>query len=134
MPGGPAPGGPAPGGPPRVRVTAPRIPGRRATGPAASGHAPSAVYVRSLIRAQLRAALVAAGAFGLLLAATTATLAFVPEVREATAGGIPIVWIVLGAAVYPVVLLVAVSFVRAVDRNERRYRSLAADDDPAAEP
>jgi uncharacterized membrane protein len=49
----------------------------------------------------------------------------VPEVRAATVGGIPIVWIVLGAAVYPVVLLVAVLFVRAADRNESRYRSLA---------
>ena len=37
----------------------------------------------------------------------------------------------LGAAVYPVVLVVAMLFVRAVDRNERHYRSLAAEDHPA---
>lgn len=85
--------------------------------------------MRSLIRSQLRVALVAAGVFGLLLAATAATLAFAPEVRAATAGGIPIVWIVLGVAVYPVVLLVAIVFVRAVDRNEEHYRSLAAEED-----
>ena len=84
--------------------------------------------MRSLIRAQLRIALLTAGGFVLLLAATAATLALVPEVRAATAGGIPISWIVLGVAVYPVVLLVAIVFVRAVDRNERHYRSLAADE------
>lgn len=112
-----------------MRVTAPRTPGRRPLPPNAGAGDPSAVYVRSLIRSQLRVALVAAGAFGLLLAATAATLAFVPEVRAATAGGIPIVWIVLGVAVYPVVLLVAMLFVRAVDRNEEHYRSLAAEED-----
>jgi hypothetical protein len=83
------------------------------------------VYVRSLIRAQLRVAVVAAGSFAVLLAATTAALTFVPQIRAATVGGIPIVWIVLGAAVYPLVLLVAILFVRAADRNEKRYRSLA---------
>lgn len=86
--------------------------------------------MRSLIRSQLRVALASAGAFGLLLAATAAVLAVVPEVRAATAGGIPIAWIVLGAAVYPVVLVVAILFVRAVDRNERHYRSLAAEEEP----
>ncbi len=83
------------------------------------------MYVRSLIRAQLRVAVVAAGSFAVLLAATTAALAFVPQIRAATVGDIPIVWIVLGAAVYPIVLLVAILFVRAADRNEKRYRSLA---------
>jgi hypothetical protein len=98
------------------------------TGPTAvplGGGDPSDLYVRSLIRSQLRVAIVSAASFAFLLAATTAALALVPEVRAATVGGIPIVWIVLGAAVYPVVLLVAVLFVRAADRNEARYRSLA---------
>jgi len=112
-----------------VRVTAPRTAGRRPLPSAPGAGDPSAVYVRSLIRAQLRVGLVAAGSFALLLAATAAALAVVPEVRAATAGGIPIVWIVLGAAVYPVVLLVAILFVRAVARNEEHYRSLAAEED-----
>ncbi len=112
-----------------MRVTAPHTPGRRPLSASPGSGDPSAVYVRSLIRAQLRVALVAAGSFGVLLAATTAALAFVPEVRAATVGGIPVVWIVLGAAVYPVVLLVAILFVRAVDRNEKHYRSLAAEED-----
>ena len=81
--------------------------------------------MRSLIRAQLRVAVVAAATFAVLLAATTAALTFVPQIRAATVVGIPIVWIVLGAAVYPLVLVVAILFVRAADRNEKRYRSLA---------
>jgi hypothetical protein len=108
-----------------VRITAPRTPnGQPVTAPTGTGD-PSDVYVQSLIRAQLRVAIVSAASFAILLAATTAALALVPEVRTATVGGIPIVWIVLGAAVYPVVLLIAVLFVRAADRNEARYRSLA---------
>jgi hypothetical protein len=110
-----------------VRVTAPRSSNTSpaAAAPGTSPGDPSDVYVRSLIRSQLRVALVTAGSFAFLLAATTAALAFVPEVRTATVGGIPIVWIVLGAGVYPVVLLVASLFVRAAERNEKRYRSLA---------
>lgn len=110
-----------------MRITAPRT-STGATAPTAvptRAGDPSDVYVRSLIRSQLRVGIVAAVSFALLLAAATAALAFVPEVRAATVGGIPIVWIVLGAGVYPVVLLVAVLFVRAADRNEKRYRSLA---------
>lgn len=112
--------------PPRVRVTAPRTGVPRATDPG-PGDA-SAVYVRSLIRSQLRVALLAAGGFAVVLATVTATLAFVPEVRELTPGGIPIAWFVLGVGVYPLVLLVAGAVVRAAERNEARYRSLADDD------
>ena len=110
-----------------MRITAPRTPNGSTAPVAAATEAgdPSDVYVRSLIRSQLRVALVTAGAFAFLLAATTAALAFVPEVRAETVGGIPIVWFVLGAGVYPVVLLVAALFVRAAERNEKRYRSLA---------
>lgn len=106
-----------------MRVTAPRSE-RRAAAPLASGD-PSTVYVRSLIRSQLRAAIVAAVGFAAVLAGATAALAFVPELREATVGEVPIVWIVLGVGVYPLVLAVAWLFVRAAERNERRYRSLA---------
>jgi len=66
--------------------------------------------------------------FVLVLTATAAILALVPEVREASLAGVPVVWFVLGAGIYPVVLLVAVLFVRAADRNEKRYRSLAEEE------
>jgi len=81
--------------------------------------------VRSLIGAQLRAAIVAAVVFALGVGGIALVLAVVPEVRAATAGGIPIVWFVLGAGIYPLVLVVAALFIRTADRNEARYRSLA---------
>lgn len=84
--------------------------------------------MRSLIRSQLRIAIVCAAVFVLVLTATAAILALVPEVREASLAGVPVVWFVLGAGIYPVVLLVAVLFVRAADRNEKRYRSLAEEE------
>ena len=83
------------------------------------------MYVRSLIRAQLRVAIVSAVSFAVLLAATTVALTYFSDIRMATVGDIPVVWLVLGAGVYPLVLVVAILFVRAADRNEKRYRSLA---------
>ena len=112
--------------PPRVRITAPRSGARPPAAVPGPGD-PSTVYVRSLIRSQLRVAVVAAAAFALALAAITALLAFVPEVREFTVAGIPMAWFALGVGVYPIVLLVAWSVVRAAERNEARYRSLAED-------
>ncbi|MGV3713176.1 hypothetical protein [Pseudolysinimonas sp.] len=109
---------------PRVRVTAPRTATRLAAPRPGPGD-PSTLYVRSLIRSQLRVALLAAGAFAIVLAAITAVLALVPEVRALTVVGIPIAWIVLGAGIYPIVLLIGALVVRATDRNEQRYRSLA---------
>jgi hypothetical protein len=110
-----------------VRITAPRT-GERPVPPPTGAAEPSAVYVRSLIRAQLRIAVLSAGFFALVLAAAATTFAVVPEARTATVAGFPVVWLVLGLAVYPVVLLVALLFVRAAGHNERHYRSLAGDE------
>ena len=109
---------------PRMRVTAPRTGSRGASATPGPGD-PSTLYVRSLIRSQLRVALLAAGSFAVVLAGITALLALVPEVRALTVAGIPIAWIVLGAGIYPIVLLIGALVVRATDRNEARYRSLA---------
>jgi len=109
-----------------VRVTAPRSDARGV--PASPGPGdPSSVYVRSLIRSQLRIALLAAGTFGGVLLGIAVALAFVTEVREFTVAGIPLAWFVLGVGVYPLVLLVAGVVVRAAERNEARYRSLSED-------
>jgi hypothetical protein len=110
-----------------VRVTAPRSGARVPVSSGSGTGDPSAVYVRSLIRSQLRIALLAAAVFAVLLGAAMIVPALVPEVRELAVAGIPLVWIVLGAGIYPIVLLVAWLFTRAADRNERRYRSLAED-------
>ena len=123
--------------PERVRVTAPRAGGPaasarpsiargRATGPDREGTTDvDAMYVRSLIRSQLRLALVCAGGF------VAATFVFVlgvvlaPALDETFVAGVPVSWLLLGLGVYPLAISVAALYVRAAARNEARYRSLA---------
>ncbi|MRX43494.1 DUF485 domain-containing protein [Agromyces kandeliae] len=138
--------GGAPGGdehapaapPPRVRVTAPRNGGRAASDrrPAARGRRPGtdtgptdihSVYVRSLIRSQLRLALICAGGF--VLATVVFVLAVVaPALDGAFVAGVPVSWLLLGFGVYPLAITVAALYVRAASRNEARYRSLAEEE------
>jgi uncharacterized membrane protein (DUF485 family) len=84
-----------------------------------------AVYVRSLIRSQLRLALVCAGGF---VAATTLfvlAIVWAPALDETFVAGVPVSWLLLAAGVYPLALTIAALYVRAATRNEARYRSLA---------
>lgn len=111
--------------PPRVRVTAPatRTP-RRAFPPATAPTDADTVYARSLVRAQLRVAILAVVGFGAALVAVTAALALVPALREAVVGGIPLGWLVLGVGIYPLILGTGLAAVGAARRLEDRYRSL----------
>lgn len=129
----------------RVRVTAPhtaqdvparipgqRIPNQRLTGPLESREAAQdsevgQVFVRSLIRSQLRLALVVAGGFLLILAAFPLVLVLVPGLAESEIGGIPFGWLLLGVGTYPVIGLSAWLYVRTAARNEARYRDLAGE-------
>lgn len=118
--------------PARVRVTAPR-----AAGPAASarpsiarGHVDTttdvdAMYVRSLIRSQLRLALVCAGGFVAATIVFVVGVALLPALDETFVAGVPVSWLLLGLGVYPLAISVAALYVRAAQRNEARYRSLA---------
>jgi hypothetical protein len=114
--------------PPRVRVTAPRRDedaARPPTGP--TGGDPGAFYIRSLIRSQLRAAIVCAAAFVVVLVGVPLVFTLVPGLDAATVSGIPVSWIVLGAGLFPVLIAIAALYVRTASRNESRYRSLADD-------
>ncbi|MGG5175545.1 hypothetical protein ACQQCD_11115 [Pseudarthrobacter sp. J1763] len=82
------------------------------------------LYVASLIRSQLRLALVVAAGFILILMCFGAILLWVPGIGELRIFGIPFPWILLGAGAYPVIGLSAFLFVRASTRNEERYREL----------
>jgi hypothetical protein len=113
----------------RVRVTAPR------SAPRLSGETPEAaeesevgqVFVQSLIRSQLRLALVVAVGFMLVLGAFPVLLAAVPGLAGTRVAGIPFDWLLLGAGIYPVIGLSAWLFIRSAARNEARYRDLAGD-------
>ncbi|MFE5670685.1 hypothetical protein ACFQ58_03650 [Agromyces sp. NPDC056523] len=125
--------------PERVRVTAPRTAAvaasarrstaRRRTGAAGPGPTSDvqAVYVRSLIRSQLRLALVCAVAFVAATATFAIGVALLPGLDEASVVGVPVSWLLLGVGVYPLAITVAALYVRAATRNEARYRSLAED-------
>ena len=138
----------APEPPVRVRVTAPRTgeaaaSARPATGPtrAVTGAGPGSgtgaptsdiqgVYVRSLIRSQLRIGLVFAAGFAVATALFALALAFTPTLDATFVGGVPVSWLLLAVGVYPLALTVAALYVRAASRNESRYRSLSQQDRP----
>ena len=137
----------------RVRVTAPRTvkagsgaAGSVSSGSAAAGSAaltggrPAAapqeaaeesdagqLFVRSLIRSQLRLGLVVALGFLLILLAFPLMLGLVPGLADSTIAGLPFDWVLLGAGIYPVIGLSAWLYVRTAARNEARYRDLAGD-------
>ncbi|CAH0191730.1 hypothetical protein SRABI26_01691 [Arthrobacter sp. Bi26] len=127
----------------RVRVTAPRsltsgsptpdgaaLAGGR---PAAAAHEAAEesdagqLFVRSLIRSQLRLGLVVGLGFLLILLAFPLMLGLVPGLADSTIAGLPFDWVLLGAGIYPVIGLSAWLYVRTATRNEARYRDLAGD-------
>jgi hypothetical protein len=121
----------------RVRVTAPRsltptallTSGRSAAAlrEAAEESDAGQLFVRSLIRSQLRLALVVALGFLLILLAFPLMLGLVPGLADSTIAGLPFDWVLLGAGIYPVIGLSAWLYVRTAARNEARYRDLAGD-------
>ena len=124
----------------RVRVTAPRAlqAGSTKAGGAA-GRSPAdtreaaeesdagQVFVRSLIRSQLRLGVVVAAGFLLILLAFALMLGLLPGLAELRIAGLPFDWVLLGAGIYPVIGLSAWLYVRTAARNESRYRDLAGD-------
>ena len=112
----------------RVRVTAPRSAAKPAveSREAAEESAVGQVFVRSLIRSQLRLALVVAGGFLLVLGAFP-LLAAIPGLAESRIAAIPFDWMLLGTGIYPVTGISAWLYIRSAARNEARYRDLAED-------
>ena len=84
----------------------------------------SAVYLGTLIRAQLRLATTLAIGFVLTLAAASIAIAVIPVLQVATIFGVPWSWVLQAYGMYPLVALFALVYVRAAGRNEQRYRSL----------
>ncbi|QWC86692.1 hypothetical protein KLP28_08530 [Nocardioidaceae bacterium] len=113
--------------PPRVRVTAPRR-GAPSGGGARSRLEDSVpleeIYVRSLLRAQLRLALRCLGTVA-LLAVVVPLLFFVrPELAEVSVLGLPLAWVLLGVVSYPVLLGVGWWYLRGAERNEQDFADL----------
>jgi putative solute:sodium symporter small subunit len=80
--------------------------------------------VRSLIRSQLRLAIVFAVGFAVATAVFVLAIAFVRELDTTFVSGVPVSWLLLGVGVYPLAITIGGLYVRAASRNEARYRSL----------
>lgn len=85
------------------------------------------IFVASLIRSQLRLALVVASGFLLLLAGVPLLSALLPALGSVSVFGMPLSWLLLGFGIYPVMIAAAWLFIRSATRNEDRYRALVED-------
>ena len=83
------------------------------------------VYVRSLVRSQLRLAIACAAGFVVLLVGFAASFVLVPDLGSLLVLGVPVSWLMLGFGVYPLVIGTAVIYVRAARRNETGYLALS---------
>jgi hypothetical protein len=90
------------------------------------------VYIRSLVRSQLRAALTVVTTLMLTLGALPIVF-WLLDLSELTVLGIPLAWIVLGVAVYPGLFLLGWLYVRQADRSERDFAALVRPVDASTE-
>lgn len=83
-----------------------------------------AVYLRALIRTQLRLGLSTVALVVVPLAALPLLFGLVPGVRALQVGPVPLWWVLLGFLVYPAVLGVGWWYVRHAERNEEQFTDL----------
>lgn len=112
--------------PERVRITSPRTSGRRQRPVSAADEinaqtAVGEIYMRSLIRSQLRVAIAVFVAVGLGVGGIPLLFWFAPQAADIGVLGIPLAWFILGVAVYPILVLVGWFYVRHAERNERHF-------------
>jgi hypothetical protein len=82
------------------------------------------VYMRSLIGAQLRLALVVCGGLALSLGSLPLAFATAPGLGHVHVLGVPLFWLMLGGLVYPVLVAAGWWYVRAAERTERDFAEL----------
>jgi uncharacterized membrane protein (DUF485 family) len=84
------------------------------------------VLVTGLIRTQLalavRLSLVVAALFGI----QPVLFALAPGLAHVSVGGLPLPWLLLGVLAYPAVIVIGWVYVRAAQRNERRFAELVS--------
>lgn len=112
--------------PERVRVTGP--PRRRTSRPRAreidAGTSLGAVYMRSLLREQLGLALRVLALLAVTVGALPLLFHLVPSLAGVRLLGVTLPWLLLGALVYPWLLLLGWAFVRRAEANERAFAEL----------
>lgn len=116
--------------PRRVRVTSPRMraarrpPSRSVARDIDEQTSIGEVYMRSLVRTQLRLAAGVLAAFALAVGGLPVLFSVAPALRDLQVGPVPLPWLLLGAVVYPFIWLAAWTYVRAAERAEGDFASL----------
>lgn len=118
-----------PGRPPRVRVTGPprRHPPLARTGDIDAETRLGGMYMRSLLREQLRLAGIVLTALVGTLGVVPMLLHLVPALADLRLLGLPLVWLVLGVLVYPYLVLLGWLYIRRAERNERHFAELMSE-------
>ena len=106
---------------PRGRATSPTTPGERALAELKEQTEVGEVLLRSLTRAQLMLAVRIFGVFGFFLLGLPALFATHEGLADYRVVGLPLPWLVLGAAVYPLLVLLGLLYIRQAERNERDF-------------
>jgi hypothetical protein len=88
------------------------------------------VYVRSLVRSQLRAALTVITTLMLTLGALPLVFWLLQDLSQLSLLGVPLPWVVLAVAVYPGLFLLGWLYVRQADKSERDFVALVSPHPP----
>jgi hypothetical protein len=112
-----------------VRVTSPRTAAARARRVSIASEIDAQsrlgeVYVNSLMRSQLRLALVVCAALALTLGVVPLVFHLVPAVGRLVVLGVPVPWVVLTVVAFVEIVLLGVFYVRRAERNEAAFSDL----------
>ncbi|MFO7253086.1 MAG: hypothetical protein DIU60_020290 [Actinomycetes bacterium] len=82
------------------------------------------VYMRSLVRTQLRLGLFVCSLLGCVVCGLPLLFLLVPPLRVVEVLGVPLPWLLLGGLIYPLFTLAGYFYVRSAERNERDFADL----------
>lgn len=123
--------------PRRVRVTSPRTVGTRARPRPVTSEIDARtrlgeVYVSSLLRTQLRLGLAVLALGAGPVAALPVLFRLFPDLTMTEVLGMPLHWVLLAFAVYPVFFVVGLVYVVRAERNEQAFTTMVRDADQRA--
>ncbi|RBY84057.1 hypothetical protein [Blastococcus sp. TF02A-30] len=112
--------------PRRERVTSPRTSAARAQRVPAAREIDAQtllgeVYMSSLLRSQLRLALLALATLAVLVGGIPLLFWLFPDLTDVEVLAVPLPWFLLAFAVYPFLFGIGWLYVRAAERNERDF-------------
>ena len=83
-------------------------------------------YMRSLVRTQLRLALAMLAVVIIPLVMLPLVFSLDSGIAELTIGSVPLPWLLLGIAVYPLLVLAGWRYVREAERNEAEFERIVS--------